>query len=128
MPEHPRSWGFRFSITDGLVIAAAIPATWLLWPVIGAMAGVIPMAVGHFFLFCNVFRIHRWKELTWAGVCLLNVSAWAGCDHLSWLGIMTVQTPLTIALIWTEMRQPRYHGILAPRLNPGLQDYLEGRL
>lgn len=128
MADLRRTWGFRFSITDGVVIAMAIPATWLLWPVIGGMAGVIPLAVGHFFLFCNVFRIHRWKELTWAGVCLLNVGTWAAYDHLSWLGILAVQTPLTLIMIWTEMRQPRYHGILAQRLNPRLRDYLEGHL
>jgi hypothetical protein len=127
MSVPPRSWGFRLSVTDIAVLALAVPATGLLWPVIGAMAGIIPMAVGHFFLFCNIVRIHRWKELVWAAVCLLNVGGWAACDRLWWPGILAVQTPLTVVLIATELRTRRYHGVWARRINPHLQDYLDGR-
>lgn len=130
MPEHQqrnqRTWGFRLSVVDVVFLAVAGVATWWLWPEIGAMAGVIPLAVGHFFLFCNVFRIIRWKELLWAGVCLVNVSAWAVCADVWWPGILMVQLPLTVVLVWSEMRHPRYHGIYARRLNPHLDDYLAG--
>lgn len=105
MPESPRTWGFRLSWLDVAVLALAVPATWLLWPVIGPVAGCIAMAIGHFFLFCNFFRIIRW-----------------------WPGILAVQTPLTAVLIATELRTSRYHGVWARRLNPRLDDYLEGRL
>ena len=123
-----RTWGFRFSVLDGVVLLVTAPATWFAWPSIGEMAASIPMAVGHFFLFCNVFRIHRTKELVWAAVCLVNVGGWAIADDVWWLGILAVQTPLTVLLIVIEMRQPWYHGVLARRLNPRLADYLEHRL
>lgn len=53
----------------------------------------------------------------------MNVGAWAMIDDLSWPGILMIQTPVTVILIWTEMRLPRYHGIWANRLNPKLADY-----
>lgn len=126
MAKRPRTWGFRLSAADVALLVLAIPATWWLWAQIGAMAGVIPLAVGHFFLFCNVFRIHRTKELTWAGVCVLNVSAWTFIDDVWWPGILMVQLPVTTVLIWTEIRHQRYHGIFARHLNPKLDDYLMG--
>jgi hypothetical protein len=127
-PHHQRTWGFRLSVVDVVFLALATPATWWAWPQIGAMAGVIPLVVGHFFLFCNVFRIHRTKELLWAGVCLLNVVTWGVTDDVWWPGILLIQLPLTVVLIWSETRHPRYHGIFARRLNPRLDDYLKGIL
>ncbi len=122
-----RTWGFRLSMIDVVILALSVSVPWLLRPSIGSMAGVIPVAVFHFLLFCNVFRIRRWKELAWAGVFLLNAGTWFVYDQMWWPGVLAIQTPVTVALIWTETRQPWYHGILARRWNPRLQDYLEGR-
>jgi hypothetical protein len=128
-PDHRRrTAGFRLSAVDAGVLAAAGPATWLAWPHLGAMAGVIPLVVGHFFLFCNVFRIHRTKELVWAAVCVVNVFAWAALAETWWPGILAVQLPVTVAVIALEIRGPWYHGICAARWNPRLADYLAGRL
>lgn len=126
-PRNQRTWGFRLSVVDVVFLAVTSVATWWVWPEIDAMAGVIPFAVGHFFLFCNVFRIIRWKELLWAGICLVNVSAWAVLTEVWWPGILMVQLPVTAVLVWSEMRHPRYHGIYARRLNPHLDDYLAGK-
>jgi hypothetical protein len=120
--------GFRLSIIDAVVLVAAGPATWLAWPRIGALAGVIPLVVLHFFLFCNIFRIHRTKELIWAAVCVVNVFAWAAFGETSWAGILSVQLPLTVGLIIWEIRGPWYHGICARQWNARLDDYLEARL
>lgn len=128
MPDRPRTWGFRLSAVDAVVLAAAAPLTWLLWRPLGGMALAVPFAVGHFFLFCNVFRIHRAKELVWAAVALANISAWTIADALWWPGVLAVQTPLTALLIVREIRGPWYHGIRADRWNPRLEDYLGGRL
>lgn len=130
MPEHNRTWGFRLSVIDVVFLLLAIPATWLAWPEIGAMAAVIPMAVGHFFLFCNVFRIIRWKELLWTGVFLVNVSGWTistDDTFFMWVGILVIQMPLTVLLITTELFTRRYHGVWARRLNIHLDDYLAGK-
>ena len=120
----PRTAGFRCSWGDTLVLVASVPATWWLWSSVGPIAGAVPFAVGHFFLFCNVFRIHRRKELLWAGCCLVNVSAWMLNERCDWALILAVQSPLTVALIAWEMRGPLYHGVWARRINPRLADYL----
>lgn len=128
MLEHRRTWGFRLSAVDVIVLALTGPATWWALPEIGSMSGVIPLVVGHFFLFCNVFRIHRTKELIWGIICLLNVGAWAVMDEMWWPGILMIQMPITIILIWTETRLLRYHGVWANHINPRLTDYLEERI
>jgi hypothetical protein len=123
--HRPRTWGFRFSTTDAVAICVfacaatvlrygASPAWWLL-----------VIAVAHFFLFCNVFRIHRYRELTWAGLYILNVCVWAWFDRLTWSNILLSQIPVTLALILMDMRAPGYHGIFANRLNRRLDDYLK---
>lgn len=82
----------------------------------------------HFFLFCNVFRIIRWRELTWASLFVLNICAWLWFEELTWLHALECQVPITIFLILTELRSPGYHGVFAGHLNPRLNDYLEGLL
>jgi hypothetical protein len=89
---------------------------------------MLTIAAGHFFLFCNVFRIARRRELIWSGLYLLNVALWQSFDLLSWTGVLTSQIPVTIAVIVADMRSPEYHGVLADRMNPRLNDYLEERI
>ena len=128
MFEPKRTWGFRLSAVDVLVLAVTGPATWWAWPEIGSMSSVISLVVGHFFLFCNVFRIHRTKEFIWAAICVLNVGTWAITDEVWWPGILMIQMPITVILIWTEIRQPRYHGVWADHINPHLANYLAERI
>ena len=119
-----RTAGFRCSQLDLFVLATAIPAAWWLWEHVGPIAGAVPFAVGHFFLFCNVFRIQHTKELLWAAMCLVNISAWMIAERFDWWLILAVQSPLTVALIALEMRDPSYHGVWARRINPRLDQYL----
>ncbi|MHC4135708.1 MAG: hypothetical protein ACYS0K_12065 [Planctomycetota bacterium] len=107
------SRGFRFSARDAVALTAAAVATWLLLPRIGSFAWLFPFALGHFFLFCNVFRVRRGYELIWAAGFLLNFGAWAVSGAFDWLGVLAVQTPLTLLLIGVEIRSPRYHGVFA---------------
>ncbi len=107
------SSGFRFSVGDGIALAAAAVATWLLLPHIGFLAWLPAVALGHFFLFCNVFRVRRRYELVWAAGFLLNFGAWALSGAFDWLGVLAVQTPLTLLVIVLEIRSPRYHGVFA---------------
>ena len=113
-----RAAGFRFSLVDAVVIAACSVLTWLAWKPLGSPALGFPVTLGHFFLFCNVFRIRRSYELLWTAVFVANLAYWALLRDLSWSGVLAVQSPLTVALIVLEMRNPRYHGILWRRLNP----------
>ena len=85
------------------------------------------IGVGHFFLFCNVFRVRRRYELMWTALCLVNFTAWfLLVEPFTWLGVMGVQTPATLLAIGVEMRSPEYHGIFSRRLNPGLDEWLAG--
>lgn len=103
--------GFRCSRTDLAVLALATLGTVWLWPQSTILAALIPFAVGHFFLFCNVFRIPRNKELTWAGIALPVYLACALVWPEVWWAAFAVQVPLTVGLIAHECTLPRYHGI-----------------
>ena len=90
------------------VLAAAIALLWrpargVVWP--------IPFALGHFFLFCNVFRVRRSFELAWTGALMVNVVAWWLAGRFDWAPILLAQTPVTLAVLLLELRSDRYHGI-----------------
>ncbi len=130
MPEphaHPvRTWGFRLSAVDVIAMCVAPLCAWAMAGGIGPVAWALPVALGHFFLFCNVFRIGRAKELWWAAGFVAQVAIWVAIDRLSWPIVITIQAPVTIAVIGLELRSPRYHGVAARRLNPQLGRYLDG--
>jgi hypothetical protein len=112
----PRSAaGFRFSVTDGVTLAVAFVATRLLLEPAGPHAWLVPVVVGHFFLFCNVFRVRRSYELVWAAGFAANYVAWNVAGAFSWTPVLGAQTPLTLALIALEIRSPRYHGVFSRR-------------
>jgi hypothetical protein len=128
LSEEDRLHGFRVSVSDVLFIVGASVLFVAAGDQLGAMRFAIPVAVGHFFLFCNVFRIRRSYELFWTVVFLTNVGVqnfWLGVD---WTWVLSIQLPLTLLLLVLEIRSERYHGILAERWNPKLPEYLAARL
>ena len=125
----PRTCGMRFSVVDALAIVVAAVGTALLWPLSPELAILVPFTLGHFFLFCNVFRVRRLPELVWAGVFLLNAGAWLLNGSFSWLGVCAVQLPLTAFLLWRETRMPWYHGVMCRRWNARhIEAYLRGEI
>jgi len=112
-----RKAGFRLSVVDVLFIAAAAVATVFLRGRLGINVWVIPFAVGHFFLFCNVFRVRRNYELAWVAIFFANVAAWALADRFSWPPVLLTQAPFTLITIGLEMRSRDYHGIGCRRIN-----------
>jgi len=127
MSEAPRRRaGFRLSGVDFAFIAAAVVATILLWDRLGTTVRVVPFAVGHFFLFCNVFRVRRAYELAWVAVFFVNAAAWAAAGRFSWLEVLAAQAPFTIAAIVLEMRSREYHGVGCRRINAAhLEEWLK---
>jgi len=125
-----RTCGFRCSVLDisillSLLIAFLLTAGLIRW--------IIVFVVGHFFLFCNIFRVRPKFEYIWAVIFLANVGIWhlsfAGDYELMWFGIMITQVLVTIAVIIAEMRSPRYHGIFCRRINAKhIDDYLSGKI
>lgn len=122
-----RIWGFRFSPSDAVAIGLFLSSAGALWHFGSPLGWLLVIAAGHFFLFCNVFRIARRRELIWAGLFLLNVTFWAWNESLTWTGVLLCQLPVTIALVLSDLRSAGYHGIFAKRLNPRLNDYLKGQ-
>lgn len=122
-----RTWGFRFLRQDILSIGAFTVVAVVLWRRENPLWWLLAIAAGHFFLFCNVFRIIRWRELIWASLFIFNIGTWLWFEKLTWAHVLACQLPITIYLIIAEIRAPGYHGIFARRLNPRLNDYLEGR-
>jgi hypothetical protein len=101
-----RAYGFRFSLVDGLVIAICAVATYVAWPAIGSLSLLFPYVLGHFFLFCNVFRIRRQPELIWAGSFVLNFGIWVALGKFGITAPFLAQIPVTVLLIVMECRRP----------------------
>jgi hypothetical protein len=119
MPR-PFAPGFRFSILDGVILAAGMSAV-VFAP--RDLAIVAAMAVGHFFLFCNVFRMSRPPELIWAAT-FTALSAVNLCWGVpGWPVLIPAAIVLAAVLIALETKKPRYHGVGWRRLNPGLPEW-----
>jgi len=103
--------GFRFSLIDSIVLVAGSVASMALWPSLPIVSVAIAVVVGHFFLFCNVFRIARLPELAWAGVFLLVMADVILWQRLSIPLAVVVVLFMTLLVIGLEMRKPSYHGI-----------------
>ena len=108
--------GFRFWWTDAVILGAGALAMALLWGRLGEALWPIPFALGHFFLFCNVFRVRRSYELAWACILIINAGAWMLSGSADWRPILLVQSPVTVAVLLLEIHSPRYHGIFFRQL------------
>ena len=111
--------GFRFSATDAAALllgAAATAAIAAVHAGLGAAAGI---AVGAFFLFCNVVRASRPAELTWAAASLA-LSAAAAAGVVGWPVALGAAVAAALAVWGYELRRPGYHGVGWRRFNPEL--------
>lgn len=118
MSEPPRrTCGFRLWATDAVFIVACGVVGWLLRDALGEMVWLVAVGVGHFFLFCNLFRVRRRYELIWTVVFIANVAGWILWGAFSLWGVLAVQAPVTVAVIAAEVCSPRYHGIFCRSIN-----------
>jgi hypothetical protein len=84
---------------------------------------IIAVVIGHFFLFCNGFRISRRPELIWAGIFIvLSVTT-----ILPWFPVWTVTIAIsicaTITVVICEMKNPSSHGVGWRKINPHLKNW-----
>ena len=112
--------GFRLSKLDAVVLAVGAfgaAAAAKVEPWLGAAVG---FAIGHFFLFCNVFRISRTLELAWAAAFLGMAGGTVVAQTPGWM-ITTIATfGVTFAVISVDMCKASYHGIWWERINANL--------
>ena len=123
MAERPFIPGCRISSFDvGVLIAGAIGAL-----IVGSQswwAGtVISFVVGHFFLFCNVFRIGRKPELIWAAVFVSLAGTTIITGKPEWMFTFVVSFLFASVLIYLETKKPSYHGIGWSWINPRLLEW-----
>jgi hypothetical protein len=123
-----RTWGFRLSVIDCVVLVILATITAVLHRLDTSLWWLVAIVAIHFFLFCNVFRVLRIREFVWAGIFVLNVGFWFLLGRLDWFNVMACQLPVSAGVVSWEIRATRYHGIFADRLNPVLNDYLEGKI
>jgi hypothetical protein len=127
-PLRKRTWGFRFSAIDAIALLLLGTTVLGLYRLDSKLWWLVATVGGHFFLFCNIFRVVRRRELIWATSFVLNVGLWLLLSRLEWFNVLACQLPVSVGVISWELKAARYHGILADRLNPTLRDYLEERI
>lgn len=113
---------------DAVILQAGAVLSWWLMMLPFPLWWIVPAALGHFFLFCNVFLVWQRLELLWALVFVLNVAAHFLMEVFDPAPSLLWQAPVTILVIALQMRSPWYHGIFARRINPRLADYLNDSL
>jgi hypothetical protein len=120
-----QTWGFRFSAIDALALAAFGALAAGLSRIGSSLWWMVVIVAAHFFLFCNVFRVARRRELLWAAVFILNVATWLLSGRLDWFNVMACQLPVTTGVIAWEIKNARYHGIFADHFNANLKNHSE---
>jgi len=123
-----RTWGVRFSPRDALALVVMGAAIIGLHRMDHSFWWVVAIVAAHFFLFCNIFRVARRRELLWAAIFVANVALWGLVGRLDWFNVMACQLPVSVGVIAWEFKAPRYHGVFADRVNRNLNDYLDGHI
>ena len=121
-----RPAGVRLFIKDIIVIISGVMLTLFVWffskndPSIQTLSLLPSITVIHFFLFCNVFRISRKREILWSIIFIFNIVIgyyWIMILHnpispfIFWMTILILQLPFTIAVILKEILSKDYHGV-----------------
>lgn len=113
--------GFRLSQLDIAILLVGIVGVVLAGSVALYAGFVIAFVVGHFFLFCNVFRVSRLPELTWAIIFIGLSAATILVGQPGWLVTALCSLIVTIGVIFREIGKPSYHGVFWRTWNPGLE-------
>lgn len=129
--KNPPFAGFRISATDGIVLVGGLLGCYALYAVSYDVTVILATVILHFFLFCNIFRVHRNLELMWGGIFVLNTLCWAlltTTGEIPWFSILASQSLITSTIIGFTISSSRYHGILWKKFNPTLTGwgYVDG--
>ncbi len=119
--------GFRLSRSDVAILVIGAVGTLLAGSVEWYAGFVVGFVVGHFFLFCNVFRVSRMPELAWAVIFASLAAATIWFGRPGWFATISVSLLATATVIFLELRKPSYHGVMWQRVNPGLEQWWRSR-
>ena len=128
MPHPEFSPGFRLSAFDVFLLAAGGFGAWFVWSRTWWLGFVIAFVFGHFFLFCNVFRMSRGLELIWAAVFVVLTRFTVTSGRPSWTTTVLVSLAATTVLVCIELQKDSYHGFGWSRINPNLRRWWDARL
>jgi hypothetical protein len=98
--------GFRLSVLDAVVLVAAGVGSVLLSLLAWWLGFVVAFVVGHFFVFCNVFRIARKLELTWAGIFGTLAVTTIALEVPGWPVTIAVALFAAVVMVALEARKP----------------------
>ena len=115
--------GFRISVFDILILVVGGVVAIYLATVEATASFFVVFVVGHFFLFCNVFRISRPLELIWAAFFLSLSIMTITVGYPGWMLTVVTSLILSIGFIIWETKLPSYHGIFWHRINPQLEEW-----
>jgi hypothetical protein len=123
MPARPFQPGFRLSATDVAVLVAGAAASAYATTLDRWLGVAVAFVVVHFFLFCNVLRMSRPLELTWAAVFAALAAGAASRGTPPWPVVFAVSSAVTAVVAFVETRRPSYHGVAWQKLNPRLPEW-----
>jgi len=127
MPPRPFNPGFRLDAIDTLVLVAGAAGAIFLAQVEWWMGLIVGFAVGHFFLFCNVFRVAKPLELTWSAIFVVLAGSTIATGQPGWPATIATTLVATLAVIAMQLRKPSYHGIAWQRFNPRLPEWWQSQ-
>ncbi len=110
---------------DAAILVVGALGSLIVWPRSWWLGFVTAFVVGHFFLFCNVFRVSRPLELIWAMVFLVLARLTEPSGRIGWKTTVLISFATTMAVVGIELRKPSYHGVGWSRVNPGLRQWWE---
>ena len=119
--------GFRLSVRDVVVILLGCAAAFYLAQIEPWWSFAVMFVVAHFFLFCNVVRMARPFELTWATTFVALAAATLLTEAPGWPVTVAVSLGVTLVVVILQVRKPSYHGLGWQRLNPGLRAWWEAQ-
>ena len=127
MTREPFEPGLRISGFDAAILLTGGAVGGWLYPEMPIAAILTWFVVGHFFLFCNVFRIARHLELTWTGIFLLSALPTISWGLPGWPACLSLALLTTVFVVACEMRKPSYHGLGWQKINPNLRQWWDSQ-
>lgn len=103
--------GFRFFAWDAVALGLGAACAGWGAPWLGTFAWLPLVVLGHFFLFCNVFRVRRRDEMIWSACFLVVFAGLVLSERFTWSTLLAVQTPLTLLAIGKEIASESYRGV-----------------